>query len=111
MSAEAIDIDRIGAEGAELARYRASGQERVLMAWRRRGGVEVTDRPAEGRARAYVVDRGFHSMEQLLAFVGEYVSHAGRLGACPMSAGAIEGVLVSSETAAIEPLLERSGLR
>jgi len=49
------------------------------MGWRRGGGVEVTDRPAAGRHRAFVVDRGFRCAEQLTAFLGDYVGHAVRL--------------------------------
>jgi hypothetical protein len=110
MTTAASDIDTITPEGTELARYRISAGERVLMGWRRGGGVEVTDRPTHGRARAYVVDRGFRCFEQLAAFVGDYVRQAERFDACPMSARAIGSVLSGSESDALEPLLERSGL-
>ncbi len=105
MSAAHIDIEAIGSDGTELARYRTSAGERVLMGWRCRGGVEVTDRPVEGRARAYVVDRGMFRMEQLVAFIGEYVDHAVRLDACPMSGEAIEEILAGTESEALVPLL------
>lgn len=105
MSAEQFDIESIGAGGAELARYRVSAGERVLMAWRRPGGVEVSDRPVEGSARGYLVDRGFRCAEQLTAFLRDYVAQATRFDACPMSGEAIGAMLAGSETKALEPLL------
>ncbi len=101
----ATSIDTIGVAGAELARYRTSTCERVLMGWRREGGIEVTDRPVEGRHRAYVVDRGFCCFEQLAAFVGDYVEQARRLDACPMSREAITEIVTDSGVEALAPLL------
>jgi hypothetical protein len=109
MSATQIDIDAIGAAGTELARYRTSECERVLIGWRRVGGVEVTDRPAHGRHRAYLVDRGFQGFEQLQAFVGEYLDQARRLDACPMSAEAIGGLVEETETEIAEELAAAIG--
>jgi hypothetical protein len=109
MSAERIDIDAIGAAGTELARYRISSGERVLMGWRHSSGVEVTDRPAEGRHRAFVVDRGFRCFEQLAAFVGDYVDQAVRIDACPMSGEAIGGMLAVSDVDSLTPLLGQEG--
>ena len=105
MTATDNDIDTIGAAGTELARYQTSTCERVLMGWRREGGVEVTDRPVEGRHRAYLVDRGFRCFEQLAAFVGDYVAQARRLDACPMSREAIGEIVAESEAEALAPLL------
>jgi hypothetical protein len=104
MSATQIDIDAIGSTGTELARYRTSECERVVMGWRRGAGVEVTDRPLHGRHRAYLVDRGFRCFEQLQAFVGEYVEQARRLDACPMSREAIGGLIEETETEVAEEL-------
>jgi hypothetical protein len=109
MSAERIDIEAIGAAGAELARYRISSGERVVMGWRRGGGVEVTDRPLQGRHRAFVVDRGFRCLEQLAAFVGDYVDQAVRIDACPMSGEAIAELLAASESESLAPLLGEAG--
>jgi hypothetical protein len=104
MTATHTDIDVIGAEGTELARYRVSAGERVLMGWRRGGGVEVTDRPLQGRARAYLVDRGFRGFEQLAAFLSDYVDQARRLDACPMSREAIGDILAQTEPESLAPL-------
>ncbi len=109
MSAERIEIEAIGTAGTELARYRLSDGERVLMGWRRGGGVEVTDRPAAGRHRAFVVDRGFRCAEQLTAFLGDYVGHAIRIDACPMSEAAITATLAASEASSLAPLLGEAG--
>jgi hypothetical protein len=100
------DIDTIGPQGTELCRYRISTGERVLMAWRRSGGVEVTDRPTEVRARGYVVDRGMQSLEQLRAFVGDYVGQAERFDACPMSPESLGLVIENSENEAVNALVE-----
>jgi hypothetical protein len=100
----AIEIEAIGTAGTELARYRLSEGERVLMGWRRGGGVEVTDRPAAGRHRAFVVDRGFRCGEQLTAFVGDYIGQTVRIDACPMSGAAIATMLAASEASSLAPL-------
>jgi hypothetical protein len=41
----------------ELARYRIPADERVLHGQRINGVVRVTDNPADGRGRAYLVER------------------------------------------------------
>lgn len=102
-------IDAIGPEGAELARYRVSGGERVLMGWRRGSGVEVSDRPLEGCGRGYLVDRGFRCFEQLTAFVSDYLTQAARLDAPPMSGQSIASLLAESESEALAPLLGEEG--
>jgi hypothetical protein len=99
------DIDAIGSEGAELARYETSSGERVLLGWRQGYGVEVVDRPAAGRGRGYVVDRGFRCPEQLRAFIGAYLDHARRLDACPMGSDALEALVGKTDIEAAEHLL------
>ena len=99
-------IDAIGPEGAELARYRISSGERVLMGWRRGSGIEVSDRPLDlSRGRGYLVDRGFRCFEQLSAFVGDYLVEAARLDAPPMSGQSIRAMLAETEGEALAPLL------
>lgn len=105
MNAERFEFEAIGAAGAELARYRISGGERIVMGWRRPGGIEVSDLPATGRSRGYLVDRGFRCARQLAAFLGDYVDQAARLDACPMSAEAIDAMLAGTEGEALMPLL------
>lgn len=105
MCAERFDIEAIGAGGIELARYEVSGGARVLMGWRRGGGIEVSDKPVEGRGRGYLVDRGFRCLEQLTAFLGDYVDQAARLDACPMSGEAIGAMLAETGSESLAPLL------
>ena len=74
-------------ERVELARYQISCGERILYGQRIDGVVRVTDVPANGHGRAYLVER---ELEQdgnaaLNALVADYVQQARRLDAIPMS--------------------------
>jgi hypothetical protein len=102
---EEQSIERIGADGVELARYRVSSGGRRLLGRRWRHGVEVTDHPVSGPGRAYRVDRGFREFEQLRAFVSDYLEQADRLDACPMSGQGIGAMLRASEAEMITALL------
>ena len=77
--------NRVG-QRVELARYRISAGERVLYGQRIKGVVRVTDNPANGRGRAYLIER---ELEQdgnaaLQALVHDYVEQAERHGEIPM---------------------------
>jgi hypothetical protein len=77
-------------ERVELGRYRIPAGERVLYGQRVDGVVRVTDVPAEGRGRAYLVER---ELEQdghaaLLALVADYISQGELHAAVPMTASA-----------------------
>jgi len=77
--------NRVG-QGVELARYRIPAGERVLYGQRINGIVRVTDNPANGRGRAYLIER---ELEQdgnaaLQALVHDYVEQAERHGEIPM---------------------------
>jgi hypothetical protein len=110
MHAARDHIDAIGPEGAELARYRVSSGERVLMGWRHGSGVEVSDRPLDLSCdRGYLVDRGFRCFEQLAAFVNDYLAQAARLDAPPMSGQSIASMLAQTEGEALAPLLGEEG--
>ena len=104
MSAERIDIRAIGVTDTELARYRTTAGERALIGRRTTAGVEVSDRPL-GDGHIYLVDRGFRCMEQLQAFVADYLRQAVRLDAPPMSGQSIAAMLAGSESAELEALL------
>ena len=74
----------------ELGRYTVSGGERILYGQRVDGVVRVTDVPAQGRGRAYLVER---ELEQdghaaLLALVADYINQAELHRAVPMTAPA-----------------------
>jgi hypothetical protein len=72
-----------------LARYTFAGGERVLYGQRVNGAVRVTDRPAEGPERAYLVECGLEGdgYSALEALVADYIVQAGRLDEIPMAAG------------------------
>ena len=57
----------------ELARYRISIGERVLYGQRVDGLVRVTDRPATGAGRSYLVERGLTKKAELDALISDYV--------------------------------------
>jgi len=70
----------------ELARYNIPAGKRVLHGQRINGVVRVTDNPAVGAGRAYLVER---ELEQdgnaaLQALVADYVDQAERHGEIPM---------------------------
>lgn len=111
MPQQLSDIDQIAQSGTELARYSTSTGQRVVMGWRRGRGVDITDRPVEGRARGYLVDRNIRCPLQLNAFMGDYLVQAARLDGCPMSIGAIGSILAASEIEAVESLLDAKAVR
>jgi len=81
---------RLG-EPTELARYSAGHRERVLYGERIDGCVRITDRPASGAGRSYVVER---ELEQdghgaLKALVADYLEQARELGNVPMASSAL----------------------
>ena len=70
----------------ELARYTIPADERIIHGQRVNGVVRITDNPASGRGRAYLVER---ELEQdgnaaLQALVADYVEQAERHGVIPM---------------------------
>ena len=73
------DIEVIGAEATEIARYRLSTGERVVMGREELEGFEVSDCPASGEGAVYLIDRGFGCFEQVRTFVADYVRQAERL--------------------------------
>ena len=91
-----IEIRRNGnpiGERIELARYTVAVGERVLYGQRVNGVVRVTDVPAGGRGRAYLVER---QLEQdgygaLKALISDYVDQAGLLDDVPMAVSPLTG--------------------
>jgi hypothetical protein len=74
----------------ELARYETADGSRVLMADRAGGGFVITDRPARGDGRPYLVEGGVPPGPQLYALVRDYLEQADLHGRCPMEASAID---------------------
>jgi len=77
----------------ELARYNvAGGEERIVFGQRVDGVVRVTDVPAHGHGRAYLVERGLEhdGYGALKALVADYVAQGELLAAVPMAVSLIE---------------------
>ena len=84
--AELVRNGNRAGQRVELARYIIPGGERVLYGQRINGVVRVTDNPANGRGRAYLIER---ELEQdgnapLKALVRDYVEQAELHGEIPM---------------------------
>ena len=67
-----------------LASYTADVGERILVGQRVEGAVRVSDVPADGRGRSYLVEPELDSMAELEALVADYQAKAEKLGYVPM---------------------------
>ena len=68
----------------ELARYLVAAGERVLRGQRVDGVVRVTDIPAAGRGRRYLVERELTTNAELQALIADYLDEAARWDAIPV---------------------------
>jgi hypothetical protein len=68
----------------ELARYRISAGERIVLGQRVLGIVRLTDVPADGHGRRYLIERGLTAMAELEAVVADYLDQAQRWDAVPV---------------------------
>lgn len=82
-------------ERVELARYRVSGGERILYGQRIKGIVRVSDRPACGAGRSYLVERELErdGYSALKALIADYTCQAERLNAVPMAMSLVRHTL------------------
>jgi hypothetical protein len=80
-------------ERIELARYSVPVGERVLYGQRVNGVVRVTDVPACGRGRAYLVERELEQdgYDALKALVSDYMDQAQLLEDVPMAVSPLTG--------------------
>ena len=80
-------------ERIELARYSVPVGERVLYGQRVNGVVRVTDVPACGRGRAYLVERELEQdgYDALKALVSDYLNQAELLEDVPMAVSPLTG--------------------
>ncbi len=67
----------------ELARYTISAGERVIYGQRVLGVVRLTDVPADGHGRHYLIERELTRMVELQAIVDDYLREAERWDAVP----------------------------
>jgi hypothetical protein len=79
-------------ERVELGRYRVSAGERVIVGQRVNGVVRVTDVPAGGGGRAYLIERELEKdgYAALMALVDDYVAQSQRLNAVPMACSLLD---------------------
>lgn len=79
-------IDRPTGQRVQLATYttRDSDEPRVVIGQRVDGIVRVTDEPAHGPGRRYVVEPELESKGALDALVEDYLAKAKRIGYAPM---------------------------
>jgi hypothetical protein len=75
----------------ELHRYTVAGAERILYGQRIDGVVRITDRPASGPGRSYLIESGLEQdgYAALMALVADYVRQAAQLGAVPMASSIV----------------------
>ncbi len=86
----------------ELARYTITDGERVVYGQRVDGIVRVTDRPASGHGRSYLIERGLTTRSELNALVADYVAVSVRRDR--------PAVLVDLDAAAVDPSVPADGL-
>jgi hypothetical protein len=67
-----------------LATYTADVGERTLVGQRVDGAVRVSDVPADGHGRSYLVEPEVGSIAELEALVADYKAKAEKLGYVPM---------------------------
>jgi hypothetical protein len=81
-------------EHVELARYKLTSGERILHGRQSDGVVRVTDRPADGLGRSYLVEHAMKcdTYSALEALVADYTHKAERFDEVPMTAGVVEGI-------------------
>ncbi len=75
----------------ELGRYSVSDGERVVYGQRINGSVRITDKPASGTGRSYLVERELEQdgYSALNALVADYTSQARELDAIPMASSIV----------------------
>ena len=69
-------VDSFAGPRVELARYLTSDGERVIYAVRVGGMVVVSDWPADGPGRTFVIERGVTCERELYALVTDYVDQS-----------------------------------
>jgi len=76
----------------ELARYTVAAGERILYGQRVDGVVRLTDNPANGHGRAYLVERELEldGNAALWALIDDYLTQSRRLNTIPMACSPLE---------------------
>jgi hypothetical protein len=81
-------------ERVEVARYTVPAGERIVYGQRVHGVVRVTDVPANGRGRAYLIERELEQdgYDALKALVTDYLQQAQLLADVPMAVSPLTGI-------------------
>jgi hypothetical protein len=71
----------------QLAAYSIPGQDRVLIGQRVEGVVRISDQPANGQGRHYLVDRGLEEdgHAAVEALIADYLAQAAKSGQIPIA--------------------------
>lgn len=67
----------------QLARYPTPDGDRLVQGQRILGVVRLTDIPAHGHGRRYLIERELETQREVQALVRDYLQQAERLGAIP----------------------------
>jgi len=70
-------------ERVELARYTISAGERIVHGQRVLGVVRLTDVPADGHGRHFLIERGLTVHAELRALLADYLAQADSWDAVP----------------------------
>ena len=84
MSPTTAATGRNAGERVMLGRYRTADGERIVVGQRVCGVVRISDVPARGRGRRYLVERELTCKAELDALVADYLGHALVHADCPM---------------------------
>ncbi len=91
MSQQTVIAHASTGERVELSRYSVASGERVIYGQRIKGIVRITDRPAGGAGRSYLIECGLEEdgCDAMKALVADYTAQAAKLDAIPMSASVL----------------------
>src|ERR1700694_2583757 len=98
MSRSSVGRRSVVSERVEVARYTVSAGTRLLYAQRIDRLLCVTDRPASGTGRAYLVEYGMdpRGVSALQALGADYTPQAGELDQIPMAASIMRRTLAQN---------------
>jgi hypothetical protein len=90
-----VTINPCVGERVELSRYRISTGERVLYGQRINGVVRISDHPADGDGRRYLIERELEldGNAALNALIEDYLGQAEYLDKIPMAASILANYL------------------
>ena len=81
-------------ERVQLKSYTVNGRRRVIYGQRINGVVRLTDRPAHGKGRSYLIERGLEQdgCAALNALIADYLRQAWVLDQVPMATSGLRDI-------------------